>query len=146
MLKNKIAVFFYVIVLLIFLISIIVYVNNGIKISRLNNMYKDIEILDEKIALYYLDNENLPITNNKINDFKENSTNPNDNDTYYEIDLNKLENLQLSFGNEILSKKDKYIINEQSHTVYYYDGIEYNGKKIYTKQVEYKFVELENYE
>ena len=67
------------------------------KLNKLNNVYKDIEILDDRISMYYLDNGFIPVKSEKI-DFKENSINPNDNDNYYEIDLDKLENLNIYYG------------------------------------------------
>ena len=139
--RNKIAFTICAIIIFIIFFEIASYMNESIKISELNNMYKDISILENKIALYYLDYGNLPIKQDKKVNFK-NSINPNDNEIYYEIDLNKLDNISLFFGDKILGSNDIYIINEQSHTVYYYRGCEYDKKTIYTRELEYKKVEL----
>ena len=96
--KNKIALVICTIIMFIIMFEIATYISESIKISELNNMYKDINILEDKIALYYLDYGNLPIIQENKVEFIENSINPNDNENYYEIDLNKLENLKLFFG------------------------------------------------
>ena len=114
------------------------------KLNKLNNVYKDIEILDDRISMYYLDNGFIPVKSEKI-DFKENSINPNDNDNYYEIDLDKLENLNIYYGRRKLGKNDIYIINEQSHAIYYYEVLECNYEKIYTRKLNYEKVDLEEY-
>lgn len=136
-----------IIVLAILFLILFIIISQAIstsKLNRLSNMYKDIEILEDRISMYYLDNGFIPIKNDKIN-FKENSINPNDNDNYYEIDLEKLENLNIYYGRRNLGEKDFYIINEQSHTIYYYEGVKNNNEKIYTRKLNYEKIDLENY-
>lgn len=143
--KNKIVFTICLIIICIIFFEIASYMSESIKISELNNMYKDINILENKIALYYLDYGMLPIKQDKKINFKDKSINPNDNDVYYEIDLSKLENLNLFLGDKVLGIKDIYIINEQSHTVYYYKGCEYENKIIYTREIMYEYVETDKY-
>ena len=114
--KVKINVIIYIAIFLVMMFTIIFYTKNGLSISKLNNMYKDIEVLEDQVSVFYINNNNLPIKNDVI-DFK-NSINPNDNDIFYEIDLEKLENINLSYGNKKNGNNDIYIINEQSHTIY----------------------------
>ncbi len=136
-----------IIVLAILFLILFIIISQAIstsKLNRLSNMYKDIEILEDRISMYYLDNGFIPIKNDKIN-FKENSINPNDNDNYYEIDLEKLENLNIYYGRRNLGEKDFYIINEQSHTIYYYEGVKNNNEKIYTRKLNYEKIDLEEY-
>ena len=142
--KNKISIIIGVIIFFILIFEIIFYIKNGIQINKLNNMYKDIEVLEDKISLYYLNNTELPIYDDVIINF-EYSINPNDNNVYYEIDLKKFESLNLSYGRKQNNVNDKYIINQQSHTIYYYQGIEYNEKIYYTKNINYQNVELEKF-
>lgn len=139
--RNKIVFTICAIIIFVIFFEIASYMSESIRISELNNMYKDINILENKIALYYLDYGNLPIKNDKKIEFKK-SINPNDNDIYYEIDLNKLDNISLFFGDKILGVNDIYIINEQSHTIYYLKGCEYDNRMIYTRELEYKNIEL----
>ena len=141
--KVKINVIIYIAIFLVMMFTIIFYTKNGLSISKLNNMYKDIEVLEDQVSVFYINNNNLPIRNDVI-DFK-NSINPNDNDIFYEIDLEKLENINLSYGNKKNGNNDIYIINEQSHTIYYLEGILYNNERIYTKKVDYKYVDLEKF-
>lgn len=143
--RNKIVFTICAIILFIIFFEIFAYMNNGIKVSELNNMYKDINTLENKIALYYLDYGKLPIKEESKIKFKDKSINPNDNDIYYEIDLNKLDHLNLFYGDKILGIDDIYIINEQSHTVYYCKGCEYKNEIIYARDLKYEEVKLENY-
>lgn len=143
--RNRIVFTICAIILIIIFFEIVSYMNNGIEISELNNMYKDINTLESKISLYYLDYGKLPIVEEKIIEFKEKSINPNDNEVYYEIDLSKLEHLNLFYGDKILGIDDIYIINEQSHTVYYYKGCKYNNEIVHARELEYEEVKMEEY-
>ena len=52
---------------------------------------------------------------------------------YYTIKLDELENLSLNYGFEYTKLgEDRYIINEESHVIYYYKGIAYDGLKYHT--------------
>lgn len=130
-----------VILVIIAIISIVIFcgiviaINDGINLAKVNAMYEDVEALEDKIALYYLDYGYLP-TKEKI-DFT-GSINPNDSENFYEIDLSKLDNVYLNYN----KKEDYYIVNEQSHTVYYLNGIDYKKEKQYTKKVDYTLVDL----
>lgn len=72
----------------------------------------------------------------------DNLYNPNDYDTsgdapesvYYEVDLEKLSNLTLNNPNK------RYLVNEQSKTIYCYEGIEINGEEFNKLPIKYKNV------
>ena len=131
-------IFLPILIIVIAIFSIlIVSINNGVNLSKLNSMNHDINVLEDSIALYYLNNGNIPIKD-KIN--FEHSINPNDNNSYYKINLSKLENIYLNYG-KMKNEQDFYIINEESHTIYYFSGVEYKGKIYYTKDVNYTLVE-----
>lgn len=113
------------------------------------NMCSDIELLDEKIAIYYLKNkdktdilEQLPILDDSISinkliaDYDSDNVNynPNNSNTLYKIDLNKLENLSLNYTN--------YYIDSVSHTIYFADGINVDDTFYYTVPVNYTEIEL----
>lgn len=140
--KRKVIIFLLLCSVFIFEL-IYALIQNGLELNKLNNVYKDIEIIEQRIAIYYLNNGNIPITGEKI--LFDNSINPNDNGTFYEIDLEKLENLSINYGKKEEGIEDIYIINEQSHTVYYLKGIVYKNKTIYSKDLNYQKVELEQY-
>ena len=65
-------------------------------------------------------------------------------DEYYIIDLSALENLSLNYGEDYKSitnenastKEDIYIINKQSHHVYYVQGITFENVKYYTNELD----------
>lgn len=126
-------------IVIIIFIGLIFSIQMGIDLSRINSMNEDIDILDDKIAIYYLNHGNIPVKN-KVK--FENSSNPNDNDVYYEIDFEKLDNIYLNYGRKIKNENDYYIINELSHTIYYFNGIEYKNKKYFTTDVDYTLVKL----
>ncbi len=143
--KNKIVFLICIVIIGILIFEIISYIKNVIEVSALNNMYKDIKTLEDKIALYYLDNGKLPVKTDIKIDFFEKSINPNDGEFYYEVDLDKLENITLSYGYKRQSVDDIYIINEESHTVYYMKGCKRGDQIIYSRELQYKYVDLENY-
>lgn len=130
-------VFFVLIIILIF-VQIVISINLGVSLSKLNYMYEDIDILDDKIAIYYLNNGSIPI-GDEIQ--FENSINPNDNDVFYKIDITKLDDIYLNYSGKKDADGDFYIINEQSHTIYYYAGVKYKGKIYFTKDANYELVE-----
>lgn len=143
--KNKIVFTICAIIVFIIFLEIVLYIKKGIEISKLNNMYTDISDLENRVALYYLDYGKLPIVKDKEIEFKDKSINPNDNEKYYEIDLNLLESLNLFYGEKEAGNNDIYIINQQSHTIYYLVGCQYDERKIYTKDVKYQYVNLDEY-
>lgn len=109
-------------------------IDTGADIRNYNYMCADIELLEAKIMTYYNDNGTIPTTGSVI-------TSPNlngqasskDNSNYYQVDLNKIYNVTLNFGGG-MSADDIYIVNEQSHRVYYLKGAEledvtYHAKK-----------------
>lgn len=127
------------IILISIFITLIMSISNGIKLSKVNAMYEDIDILDDKIAIFYLDYGYIPVK--EVVNFDK-SINPNDNNIFYEIDIQKLDNIYLNYGRKNINNNDFYIINEQSHTIYYFEGIEYNSEKIYTRDINYTLVDL----
>lgn len=91
-------------------------------------MYNDIRILKEKIESYYLEYGGLPISSEYTGTIPSNVKNPNDNDRYYKINLNAMKNLTLHTE---INEECFYVINEQSHTIYYPKGIEVDGITYY---------------
>lgn len=117
---------------------------NNLKTKNLSNMYTDIKSLEDKIAIYYNKYGTLPLKEKYNGKYDFNIVaNPNDDtDGYYIIDVKKLNNL-------ILTKKltweaeDVYIINTQTHTIYYPKGIELDGEIYYRLPGEYSKIEIE---
>lgn len=134
-----------IVVVLIIVCEIKKSSDSGVDIVRLNNMYTDIITLEDKISLYYLNYGYLPVNKERMTDFKDKSINPNDGEKYYEIDLTVLEDINLAFGKKESGEDDVYIVNADSHTVYYVKGVEYNGEEYFTRKLDYQEVILENY-
>ena len=130
--------------------SIVVYnAKDSIELREYKKLENDLEVLHEKVEMYYLKNSTIPVlekNNEKIkytgNSKFKNNKQANDNDNYYILDLRKIDGITLNFGSgfyEINNEKNNYngitniyIINEQSHRIYYADGIEVDGKIYYT--------------
>ena len=117
----------------------------SLNISKLTRLQNDIEILNDRIASYYVKNGKLPIYKEEntnfqlsksslINQFEDLAL--SDGDVYYTIDLTALEiNLQtLNYGAGYQSPDsyDRYIVNEETHVVYYLKGINYEGEEYHT--------------
>lgn len=123
------------VVILMIISSVLIYnAKNGIKLRNIKMLQNDIEILDNQIASFYVKYGAIPALQQYTEDvsrFKQ----ANDNDIYYIIDLSALEGITLNYGtNE--EKDDIYIINEQSHHIYYAKGIETDGVWYYTTDVD----------
>ena len=128
------------IIVLAILTSMITYYSvDSIEIKKLNNMYNDIEQLNEKVAIYFYENEKIPILieyPNVENILAEQRKNL-DSNKYYVLDLTLLKNVELNYGKDfeaikenytandfnVQDYKDVYIINEESHNIYYIKGI-----------------------
>ena len=112
------------------------------EINNLNKMINDIEFLKEKVSNYYLKYNELPVVkdtdNNSIEYTNINfSVDTDDNEKYYIIDLEAMGDIALNYGKEgfenLNSSDDVYIINEETHNIYYAKGIEWNGEYYHTK-------------
>ena len=156
---------------ILILTSITLYnATENIKISKLKAMQADIENLSDKVSSYYSQYGELPVNKNieytNINKIKNSGVISSFVDTgkFYVIDLPKIENLTLNYGEEYEKIKngetttseqineltDIYIINETSHNVFYVAGINLNDKVYYTnytaEDIDTKAVELKYYD
>lgn len=97
---------------------------SSLNTKNLTNLYADLKSLNDKIAVYYNSYGELPVKEKFTGSYNfAIVANPNDDaDSYYVIDVNKLDNL-------LLTKKisgtgdDVYIINKRTHTIYYPKGV-----------------------
>ena len=122
---------------------------SSISTYKMNIYYSrrsDIELLDEKIALYYLKNNTIPVVSSDtinitdlIEGYNEQNVNynPNNSGTLYKIDLSLLDNLTLKYKN--------YYIDDQSHTIYFESGVAVGDDMYHTVQFDYQNVDLELY-
>lgn len=123
------------IVILAILASVtIMHFDSGTDIRNYNYMCADIELLKNKVLVYYNNNKTLPIIGDPIVNVKstiQDQATSRDNDNYYQIDLSKLSNVTLNYGGGNVSDKNIYVINEQSHEIYYFKGTVYEGITYY---------------
>ena len=160
-----------VITIIVLIIVTSITIHNGMAqlgIKRVNSLYADIDSISTKVAEYYLKNDKLPVFENEYIDnqtnleklFKENGattniTNVNDKEgAYYVIDLTKLDNLTLNYGDDYkkwtnTSTAEKYqniyIINSVTHQIYFPHGVRLGEEYYFAKfpdENEIKAVEL----
>lgn len=125
------------------------YINQKTK----TNFETDMSRLKEEISQYYARVKDIPTINRFTNiTMLEGIKNVNDDDEYYVIDIKQLE-VKLNYGADYytISKKDEseeitdlfdvYIINKQSHTIYYPKGVKYNGTVHYRLPEVYSKIE-----
>lgn len=145
-----------VIVLLIIIGTVLYNVRTNLGIQRLKAMQTDIENLRSKVENYYLQYGALPILKQQeierstLSDNVRSIENSNmDIGKYYVIDLEAMENITLTYGEDYEKLKnetveiiknlknrtldDIYIINSVSHNIFYVCGIKYEGKTYYTQ-------------
>lgn len=140
-----------IIIMLIITSTLIFNISTGTKVKALNDMYHDIEKLKDKVDIYYSKYRSIPVVKTKYENIENIvSINPNDNNEYYVIDLEALENLKLTYGKGYATYKamalqsltDLYIMNERSHSIYYVKGIELDNNRYYTIPEDNTKVEL----
>ena len=133
------------------LTNVIVYnAIDGLRANKLRNLQTDIENLRDKVSNYYAQYGAIPVkykyTNtdniNKIDSI----SSATDTGEFYVIDLSAMENVTLNYGRDyekigtdpyttedrISELTDIYIINTDSHNIFYVAGIETNGEIYYT--------------
>ena len=117
-------------------------------IERVSNMYTDVENISNRVSNYYSVYGALPVTIDVTSDStvsgwiselesgnNEGPLGVNDTGKFYVIDLSALENLSLNYGSgfkDIMGStlpqdKDVYVINENSHNVFYLHGVKINN-------------------
>ena len=149
--KNQKGVTLMLLVATVAIMSIILGTISYSSISALRmklyyDMCADIELLDEKIALYYLKKKELPIQEEEIEikslipSYDENNENfnPNNSGVLSKINFGELDNLSLNNSQD-------YYIDKKSHTIYFSRGIEMDGYTYYTIPLEYQEVDLQKY-
>jgi Tfp pilus assembly protein PilE len=125
-----------IIALLITVIIILILAGTGIYQANLaainssiNRMNADIKLLEGKVQIYYNKYQTIPITLEQAEekDVPAEIRGTATNDKYYKIDLSKLENITLNYGNET-DATDYYIVNARTLKVYYLKGVSDENK------------------
>lgn len=133
------------IIILLILTSVLVFnTQDSVYIKRLNNLYSDIELLRSKTDEYYNEYGQIPakIKYTNIGTLKNVLSTKNDTGDFYVIDLEAMEGITLNYGKDYENVKnlpkneetnannytDLYIINENSHNIFFVRGIEVKEK------------------
>ncbi len=133
-------------VILLVLVTCILAMNSytSMNLSKLTRLNNDIQALDDRVSAYFVKNGKLPIKEGEKYEYPTNfdkgmsDRGSYDDNNYYAIDLSLLDNLSLNYGTASTGK-DKYIINEKSHAIYYLEGITYEGTVYHTTVTEKMF-------
>ena len=103
----------------------------------LDLFYSDLQTLEDRVNQYEIHYGKLPTKGIFSGSIAFQSVkNPNDNDIYYNLDLNALDNLSLSRSIS-MQGDDVYIVNDASHTIYYPQGLTIKGEVYYRYPHEY---------
>ncbi len=124
------------IIILFFLTGMLVYnAQDSVEIKALNNLYNDIGLLKSKISEYYNEYGEIPakIQYTKTDTLSSVLSEKNDVGNFYVIDLEAIQGITLNYGKDYEKIKndsqnannytDIYIINENSHNIFYVQGI-----------------------
>lgn len=124
------------VILMIIISSTIIYnVRKSTNVEKYNNLCADIQLLEDKIAVYYNKYGQIPTKGESIApglimpSIMNKESDPYS--LYYQIDIEKLQNVSLSLSNDT----DQYIINATSHKVYFQKGLEFDGDIYYCKNL-----------
>ena len=131
------AILILTVIILVILTSIIaINSNDFLKASNVTKLKNDIKALEDRVAAYYVKNNDIPKFGSAMSrsEISIPDLSSSDGDTYYVIDLSKLDNPTLNYGKgyKDTTSSDKYIINEETHNIYYIRGIVYDGETYYT--------------
>ena len=139
---NLISLSISVMVILV-LTGIILYnVKDNLGVQNFKNMQSDIGNLRDKVSAYYTQYGKIPAdiqyTNIENIDVISDAVDTGD---FYVIDLAAMENVTLTYGRDyenietvedVNQLEDLYIINEESHNIFYVRGITLDGETFYT--------------
>lgn len=119
-------------------------------ITNLTSMYTDIDNLTNKVVNYYSTYGQIPALrktgiDTKINSWSDSPIGVNDTGDFLVLDLSALDNLTLNYGQDfetvnnssvtdIGSYTNLYVINENSHNIFYLKGVRVEGKMYYTNK------------
>lgn len=125
------------VIIIVLITGMILYsAKDNIYIRNVTNMQNDIANLRDKIALFYAEYGEIPIKTEyqDIYNLPSEVIGANDTGKFYIIELEKLDGLTLNYGEDYetykangyqysANLKDIYIINEDSHNIFYVEGI-----------------------
>lgn len=132
-----------IIILLIITSTLIYNADDTMQLQKRTNLYNDIELLREKVSEYYNEYGEIPaeIKYTNIGNLTEVLSKNNDTGDFYVIDLETMSGISLNYGkdyenikkdiNNANSYTDVYIINENSHNIFFVQGIDVKINNVY---------------
>lgn len=129
------------IVIILIISGVTIYQSvEDIKVRKIDSLYTDLELLEDKVNTYYLTYGTIPIKEEfKGSENFKTVRNVNDNNVYYVIDISLLDGVSLNMKLDFTGD-DVYIMNEKSHTVYYPKGLTIKNETYYTLPKKYSKV------
>ena len=134
------------VITLLILTNVMIYnTKSSIDISKLTNLYNDIELLRDKVSTYYGEYGKIPaeIKYTNTSELSNVLSIKNDIGDFYVIDLEAMQGITLNYGKDYEKVKndisnadnytDLYIINENSHNIFYVEGIEIKEDDVVNK-------------
>lgn len=115
-----------IIIILILTTTIVTSSSAGGAYKKYKLMCADVQILEDKILVYYNKYGKLPTTGDAISENLPDVTNEMHN--YYRIDVSKLGEVTLNYG----KSEDVFIVDSMTMEVFYLNGVVYNGETYYT--------------
>ena len=132
------------VIIILIVINVLVYnVQDSVQIKALTNLYSDIGLLKDKVSAYYDEYGAIP-AKIKYNNTEKLERLPdtllsenNDTGDFYIIDLEAMQGITLNYGHDYETinsdedvtteytgdRTDIYIINENSHNIFYLNGV-----------------------
>ena len=135
-----------IIILLIISMTIALSSSTSMELSNGTKLKSDMQAISDRVSIYYVKNNRLPITGTTYNKSavvgSVGNLSPDDGNIYYVIDLSELPNLTLNYSSNI------YIINEETHNIYYLKDIIHNNvnnNNIESNEVNPNIIENDEY-
>lgn len=121
-----------IVIMIILTAVIITDKDTGSNYKKYKLMCADVELLEDKVLLYYSKYAEIPTTGEEITeDIPTEIFITNTGSKFYKLNVNKLSNITLNYGEE----EDVFIIDTITFEVFYLNGIEYEDKVYYNKEV-----------
>ncbi len=141
---NLISLTITVLVILVLTNVVIYNVKSNLKTQNIKALQTDISNLREKISTYYSQYGEIPANKEYTNTANINViSSAVDTGKFYVIDLSALDNITLNYGmdyekiksgevTDVNTLSDLYIINKDSHNIFYVEGVTLDNQTFYT--------------
>ena len=141
---NLISLTITVLVILVLTNVVIYNVKSNLKTQNIKSLQADISNLREKISTYYSQYGEIPANKEYTNTANINViSSAVDTGKFYVIDLSALDNITLNYGmdyekiksgevTDVNTLSDLYIINKDSHNIFYVEGVTLDNQTYYT--------------